>query len=91
MTKLTITDATAGRTDKGTPVRFPSEPTSQELLERLVDKHSLVGVLAMLASVCADKAVHVAEEWQDAGLAKVWDRRACLLDDFVAKFEELKG
>lgn len=57
--------------------------TQQELiraLEPLVDRTSLSDVVLALARVCNEKAEHIATNWQDAGLARVWDRAAGRLD-----------
>jgi hypothetical protein len=55
-------------------------PDQLESLERLVDKHTLQGVLEGLAFIAGEKASHVAENWQDTNLAKSWERDADYLD-----------
>jgi hypothetical protein len=45
-------------------------------LEALIDKHGLETVLEFLRDICCDKAEHVATEWQDASLAKIWVQAA---------------
>lgn len=51
-----------------------------EILESLVDRHSLVDVLVGLELVCAEKAEHIRHNWQDRVTAKDWDvaSRACV-------------
>jgi len=41
-------------------------------LETLLDQTSLAIMLEALASVCSDKAAHIAENWQDSATAKEW-------------------
>ena len=48
-------------------------------LELLVDKVGVRNVLWALERICAGKAVHVAEAWQDSRTAKVWDRCATMM------------
>lgn len=45
-------------------------------LEQLIDKASLSTVLFALADICDEKANHIRENWQDNGLAKLWDAGA---------------
>jgi len=55
------------------------EPHSQQL-ERLVDLYGLSSVVQELHNICNAKALHVEENWQDDGLAKLWSRAgACIL------------
>jgi hypothetical protein len=49
-------------------------------LELMVDKHSLGGVLQMLAEICNEKASHLESNWQDRETAKVWQRDAAKID-----------
>jgi hypothetical protein len=50
-----------------------------ELLERLIDKYSLVEVVDGLETICLDKAEHISHDWQDVGLAKLWMSHGVLL------------
>lgn len=59
--------------------------TPQEELERIVDLAGLKNVLAMLSTICGEKAEHVAVNWQDASAAKVWDRHARAIDSAIVK------
>jgi predicted metalloenzyme YecM len=45
-----------------------------EVLERLIDKNSLLDVLIGLELVCSEKAAHIAENYQDKKLAAKWNR-----------------
>lgn len=53
-----------------------ADDTEYEMLEAIVDRNGLSGVLEMLSDICGAKAAHVAETWQDASLAKAWDANA---------------
>jgi hypothetical protein len=46
----------------------------QNRLEALIDQATLERVLAAISLVCADKAEHIATNWQDKNLAKAWAR-----------------
>jgi hypothetical protein len=50
-----------------------------EALEALVDCYGLPSILDWLSQIAADKAVHIATNWQDTRTAKVWERDAGLL------------
>jgi hypothetical protein len=41
-------------------------------LEHLMDVCGVDAVLMALSEICGEKAVHIAENWQDASLAKRW-------------------
>lgn len=49
-------------------------PEHSAELEALVDTYGLRYVLAELASICAGKAQHIRETWQDEPLARAWDK-----------------
>lgn len=53
-----------------------TETPMTEVLEALIDKHSLLDVLVGLELVCAEKAEHIRANWQDGQLAKAWDKAA---------------
>jgi len=54
-----------------------------ELLEQLLDKESVQAVCEDLAHVCREKADHVATNWQDKELAKLWEQSAMRFDDMA--------
>lgn len=41
-------------------------------LETMIDQHGLDTVLTAIREICYAKANHIAVEWQDVGLAKLW-------------------
>jgi len=43
-----------------------------ESLERMVDATSLTTVVSQLSEICFDKADHISSNWQDEGLASIW-------------------
>ena len=42
-------------------------------VEKMVDRASLLDVMAALELMCCEKAAHVRENWQDKSLASQWD------------------
>jgi hypothetical protein len=58
-------------------------------LEGFVDSHGLDAVVSALADICAEKATHVRENWQDKGLARTWDKAGTVLAKAAAKLPEL--
>jgi hypothetical protein len=44
----------------------------KEIIENLMDKYSPILLLSTIAEICHDKAVHIAENWQDMKLARYW-------------------
>jgi hypothetical protein len=46
--------------------------TDQELIERIIDRHGIAWMLMTISEICGEKAKHIAENWQDASLAKRW-------------------
>jgi hypothetical protein len=67
-------------------------PTEKEnlnlVLEAHVDKYGLKVVLATLGAVAEEKAAHIAENWQDVGLAKLWSKRADTINAAAATFND---
>jgi hypothetical protein len=47
-------------------------PEQKLILESMIDSSSLADVLETLAEICDGKAQHIAENWQDHGLAAKW-------------------
>lgn len=45
-------------------------------LETIIDSRGLPMLLAAIGTICHDKAEHVLTNWQDNGLACVWEGRA---------------
>jgi hypothetical protein len=47
-------------------------PAEQQQLELLVDATGVQAVLEALSTICGLKAEHIAENWQNASLARAW-------------------
>lgn len=60
-----------------------------DVLERMIDLVGLPDVLGALEFVCAQKADHVASNWQDASLSKAWERAMAALEAAEAKIRKL--
>ena len=54
-------------------------------LEGMVDKVGLRNVLYALSRICAGKADHIVESWQDRTTAAVWYAMSSKLDALAAK------
>jgi len=50
------------------------DPGLTEKLEALIDANNLQDVLSALATVAAEKAEHLQNNWQDAASARCWLR-----------------
>lgn len=50
-------------------------------LEAAIDRAGIARVLHAMAQICGGKSEHVAVNWQDHSLAKVWAKRATFFDD----------
>ena len=57
-------------------------------LELMVDRHGITGELWMLARVCADKADHLATDWQDETSAKQWEKRMAKVESLATKLDQ---
>lgn len=51
----------------------------ESVVESLVDRVGLDGLLSLLADVSREKAAHVEETWQDRVLARQWRQAARIL------------
>lgn len=56
-----------------------------DTLEKLVDDNGLQAVIGALSQICFEKAEHIQENWQDSGLAKLWEKNAKVLDTTQSK------
>lgn len=57
----------------------------EQVLERLIDKHGINGILDALTEVCNAKACHLEENWQDRASAKTWTRIGRYVNSLVTK------
>jgi hypothetical protein len=68
----------ASAINAGTP-RVPDQNV-QDALEAILDAVGVVGILDALSTVCAVKAEHVRESWQDEPLAREWAQLSKITD-----------
>lgn len=59
---------------------FSDNTPAMLALEHMIDSVGLSNVIAALASVCQDKALHIRDSWQDEPLARLWAKQAGLID-----------
>jgi hypothetical protein len=57
------------------------------ILEALIDRYGLQGVVSGLSYVCSEKGQHIAAHWQDQRLSKRWMGYAEKLDRVTAVIE----
>lgn len=55
-----------------TPIADSNSTLDRDHLESLIDRHGVALTLVMIAEICADKAEHIEENWQDTLEAKTW-------------------
>lgn len=60
-----------------------------ERLEAIVDAYGLAETISALSIVCNEKAGHIQETWQDAGLARLWANFSNKLDAMAARAYEI--
>lgn len=65
--------------------------TDRDILEMLIDRYGVYNVVSHMASICADKAEHISANWQDVGLAKVWQQMEEQLGLVLPALEQLEG
>lgn len=59
---------------------MPSRKENLEILESMIDQHTLSGVLGMLSEIAGLIEQHITDNWQDAALAKQWRKAELALD-----------
>lgn len=62
----------------------------KHLLEAMMDRHSLMDVVAELRNISYEKEGHVAEAWGDRGLASAWARAGKALDACVGRLHKIR-
>ena len=68
-----------------------TDTTDDMRLELLADQIGLANLLDQLADICAEKAEHVANNWQDATLAAEWRRAGAVLATASTAVAEILG
>lgn len=61
--------------------------TNLDAIEALIDANSLKYVVNLLAEICSAKSDHVNTNWQDKGLAGLWDTNAAVLLNAADKLQ----
>ena len=61
----------------------------ENVLESLIDKYSLCGVVALLGSIAAEKALHIEENWQDRNGIKAWLKAGKKLDVLAHDIQDM--
>lgn len=56
-------------------------PDDVRTIEALIDRTSLAAVLESIATIAGEKSEHIASNWQDAGLARVWRMASLAIDN----------
>jgi len=60
-------------------------------LEKIVDHYDLENIIRALSFICGEKATHIAENWQDAKLAKSWMNCSVIMDGALRRLEDLNA
>ena len=55
-------------------------------LEQIIDATSVAKVLDMMSGICGQKADHIQSNWQDAPLARKWQRASDRLHKLSGEF-----
>ena len=50
--------------------------SDEDTLEEMIDKHGLTEVIDFMVCICAKKASHLRENWQDESQSKAWSKAA---------------
>lgn len=61
--------------------------TIGEQLESIIDHSSVTALLRVLETIMREKSQHIAENWQDATLARAWDMSAREVGKLAARFQ----
>lgn len=55
------------------------------LIEAIIDACGVAAVVEAIAQICAEKAAHIEENWQDPSTAQWWQQRGKKLQDVAQK------
>lgn len=59
----------------------------REALEAFIDRDNVSTLLGFIVDICNEKSIHVLSNYQDEFTAKVWVKRAKLLDAVAVKIQ----
>lgn len=62
--------------------------TAKMQIELYMDKYGLKLIAELVAEIANEKAAHIAENWQDITLAKLWSKRGEDLFNLVSKWRD---
>jgi hypothetical protein len=54
-------------------------------IEDHIDQHGLIHLLSQIELICAEKAAHIRENWQDITTAESWDHDSGLIGNALRK------
>ena len=57
-----------------------AHPTDDGIVEDLIDRLTLRGLLDLVAQVCHEKADHLRANWQDETAGHAWERAEQIID-----------
>jgi hypothetical protein len=57
--------------------------SERDTLEQLIDRTNAATVLDAIAEICAGKALHIQENWQDEKTARPWERASTAVTRLV--------
>tara|TARA_B100000214_G_C23552848_1_gene439234 strand:- start:103 stop:327 length:225 start_codon:yes stop_codon:yes gene_type:complete len=57
------------------------EDKDKEEIEAIIDRVGMLCFIDTVIDICEEKADHIRTNWQAENLAKVWDRKAKVLND----------
>ena len=63
----------------------------KEQIEGIIDRVGLLSFVDMVGDICEEKADHIRSNWQDENLAKVWDKRAKVMQSARIKITNYSG
>lgn len=66
------------------------DKSNNELLEAIIDKIGLEMTMHAIGEICAEKAAHIALNWQDTATAKVWAKGGAIVDVAAIKIKSLE-
>jgi hypothetical protein len=60
-----------------------AHPIDDGIVEDLIDRLTLRGLLDLVAQVCHEKADHLRANWQDEDAGKAWMRASLRLEEVI--------
>lgn len=57
-------------------------------IEQYIDAYGLKLVAELVAEIANEKGAHIAENWKDVALAKIWTKRGVDMFNLVSKWRD---